>query len=89
MRRIVLVSFAAMGISGCANSLLSDDRIRNDTAMALGQPVGAVTIADRRSDGMTNTYYRAETPRGSYSCVINGGTVMAMGMTNPPQCSLR
>jgi len=88
MHKPVLAILAAMlALAGCANTLLSDERIRDNTAMALGQPAGAVTIADRRYDGMTNTYYTARTPRGSYACTINGGSVMAMGMTNPPQCS--
>lgn len=82
-----LAIIAAFVLSGCANQLLSDDRIRDDTAMALGQPAAAVTISGRRYDGATNTYYVARTPRGTYNCVINGGSVMAFGMTNPPDCT--
>jgi hypothetical protein len=73
--------------SGCADQMLSNDRIRSNTAMALGQPDSAVVIADRRYDGATNTYYTARTPRGAYHCRINGGGLLAMGMTNAPQCS--
>ena len=87
MFRFGLVAAAGLALAGCANSLLSDDHIRGSTALALGQPASAIRIVDRRYDGFTNTYYRAETPRGAFSCVINGGTVMAFGMTNPPQCS--
>jgi len=76
-----------LATAGCANQLLSDDRLRDNAAMALGQPTTSVTIANRRYDGMTNTYYVARTPRGSFNCVINGGTVLAMGITNPPSCT--
>jgi len=69
------------------DKLLSDNRIRDNTAMALGQPASAVTISGRRYDGATNTYYTARTPRGSYNCMINGASIMAMDMTNPPQCA--
>ncbi len=76
-----------VAVSGCADQMLSNDRIRSNTAMSLGQPDSAVVIADRRYDGATNTYYTAHTPRGSYHCLINGGGLLAMGMTNAPQCS--
>jgi hypothetical protein len=89
-RRIAAVSAAlgaALTLVGCADKILSDDRIRDNTALALNVPVSALVISDRRYDGMTNTYYTARTSHATYGCVINGGSVMAMGMTNPPQCS--
>lgn len=87
MPRFVPLVLATLSLAGCANTLLSDDRIRDNTAMALGVPASAVTISNRRYDGATNTYYDARTPRGAYRCLINGGSIMALGMTNPPQCS--
>jgi hypothetical protein len=89
-REIAAVSIiltTAMTLAGCADKILSDDRIRDNTALALNAPAASIVISDRRYDGMTNTYYTARTSRATYSCVINGGSVMAMGMTNPPQCS--
>ena len=74
-------------LAGCANAILSDDRTRGNTALALSQPESAVTISDRHDDGMTNTYYTARPPRGTYSCVINGGTVLSAGIVNPPKCN--
>jgi hypothetical protein len=74
-------------LTACANSILSDDRIRNNTALALNQPESNVTISDRHYDGMTNTYYTARTSRGTFTCVINGGTVLSAGIVNPPQCN--
>jgi len=87
IRPTLAVLAATMALAGCANTLLSDDRIRENTSMALNLPASAVTISNRRYDGATNTYYTATTSRGTYNCLINGGSVMAMGMTNPPQCS--
>jgi hypothetical protein len=87
IRPTLAVLAASMILAGCANNLLSDDRIRDNTAMALNLPSSGVTISNRRYDGATNTYYTATTARGSYNCLINGGSIMAMGLTNPPQCS--
>ena len=78
---------ATIALAGCANTMVSDDRIKDNTAMALGVPSSAVAIANRRYDGATNTYYTATTVRGSYNCTLNGGGLLAAGMTNPPQCS--
>lgn len=88
MSKPILAALAgSLLLAGCANTILSDERIRSNTALALGQPESAVTIADRHYDGMTNTYYRATTPRGAYQCVINGGTVLSAGIVNAPQCT--
>ena len=78
---------ASLALVGCANTLLSDDRIRENTALALNQPASAVTISDRRYDGATNTYYTAHTAGRTYACTMNGGSIMALGLTNPPQCT--
>ncbi len=81
---LVLVPFA---VAGCANSILSDDRIRTNTASTLGVSPDQITISDRKYDGMTNTYYTASAAGRNYACTINGGTVMSMGITNPPTCT--
>ena len=78
----------SLALAGCASQILSDDRIRDNAAVAVNVPPTSLVISDRY-DGMTNTYYTARTFRGTYACVINGGSVMAMGMTNPPDCSRR
>lgn len=74
-------------MSGCADTLLSDSRIQNETAMALGVPGGSVLISGRRYDGGTNTYYTARTPRGMFNCTLNGGTVLSAGIVNTPRCT--
>jgi hypothetical protein len=78
---------ALLAVSGCASTLLSDDRLRANTAGVLGQPDSAVVITDRRDDGLTNTYYTARTRRGVFACTINGGGLLAAGMVNAPVCS--
>ena len=81
------VLVAALAVSGCADTMLSNERIRNNTAMALGEPASTVTISKRQYDGATNTYYNAQTARGTFHRLINGGGLLAGGMTAPPQCS--
>lgn len=84
-KTILAILATSLAMAGCANTLLSDDRIRDNTALALNDP--NVAISNRRYDGMTNTYYTARTSHGSYACTINGGSILAAGMTNPPQCT--
>lgn len=84
MKITLAFALAALALSGCADKLLSDDRIKSSTAMTLGVPV--TSISNRQYDGGVNTGYTVHTSRGTYHCVINGGTVMAFGMTNPPSC---
>jgi hypothetical protein len=83
---LVILSFAIMA-SACQTTMLSDDRIASNTAGVLGVSTSDVKITDRRADGPTNTYYTATTKKGSYGCVINGGGLLAGGMTNPPVCN--
>ena len=87
-KRLMMAALSSAALSGCANAILSDDRIQSNTAMALHVSPERVQISDRRYDGGVDTFYVATVGRRSYSCVINGGTVMSLGMTNAPQCSL-
>lgn len=90
--RLSLATLMATGmmvacLGGCQSTMLSDDRIASSTAGFLGVPPEGVAISDRRSDA-TNTYYIATTKDGKqYACVINGGGLLAMGLTNPPSCN--
>jgi hypothetical protein len=81
-----LVSCAVM-CSACQTTLLSDDRIASSTAGLLGVATTEVSISNRRTDGPTNTVYTATTKKGTYACVINGGGLLAAGITNPPVCN--
>lgn len=78
---------AILGLSGCQDQLMSDDRMKSSIAGVLGVPPSSVTLTDRRSDGPTNTYVLAHVAGGkTYACTVNGGGVLAFGMMNPPTC---
>jgi hypothetical protein len=87
MMKPALACLGLLIVSGCADTMLSDERLRSNTAGALGQPEAAIVIADRHGDGLTNTYYTAHTPRGAFACTINGGGLLAAGLVNPPVCN--
>ncbi len=73
-------------LSACQAEMLSDDRIISNTAGVIGARPDQLTITNRYSD-QTNTYYTAHTIDGAtYACVINGGGLLAAGMTDPPRC---
>lgn len=74
-------------LAACQSTMLSDDRIASNTAGILGVSPREVKITDRRQDGPTNTYYIASTKKGKYACIINGGGLLAAGMTNAPTCT--
>jgi hypothetical protein len=83
----VLLFSTVLVLASCAESLLSDERIKSNTAGVLGVPVNQLTISDRRTE-VTNTYYIATTSSGArFACTINGGTVLAAGMVNTPTCN--
>ncbi|WP_158744937.1 hypothetical protein [Acidisphaera sp. L21] len=74
-------------LSGCQSAMLSDDRIADNTAGIIGTSPDGVTISGRHGDA-TNTYYTATLRNGRhYACVINGGGLLAAGLTNPPTCN--
>jgi hypothetical protein len=77
------------GISACQTTMLSNDRIASETAGVLGVPQAELLISERVQDGPTNTrYMAADSKTGArYSCVINGGGALALGMVNPPTCN--
>lgn len=93
-----LFTVAALGasllVSGCASmaggtNMLSDDRIRSESAGALGYDPAALTLVSRRTEG-TNTYVALKATDGKeFNCIINGGNILTMGMINPPMCSAK
>lgn len=84
--RFALV-LAPITLVGCASTILSDDKIKSETAGVLGASPDQVVISNRTYDGMTNTFYTASSGGRTYACTINGGTVMSFGQTNPPTCN--
>ena len=91
MIRFLAAALALGMLAGCADKLLSDDRIRDNTAMALGQPASAVTISGRRYDGAMNTYYTSRALRRAPIAALLAGEalVMAIGITEAPVCNRR
>lgn len=84
---LVFALTVAAFASGCASQMLSDDRLKSNTAGALGVAPEDLTISGRREQ-TPNTYYVAKTSAGvEYACILNGGNLMTMGMTNPPICN--
>lgn len=92
MQRLTVIGLAAVVLGGCtaiagSTNTLTDERIKSETAGALGYPPADVTIVSRRTEGV-NTYVSLLTvDKHEYSCIINGGNLLTMGMINPPMCS--
>jgi hypothetical protein len=78
---------SALILSACQAEMLSNDRIISNTAQVIGVRPDQFMIMNRVSDD-TNTYYTARTRSGvTFACVINGGGLLAAGMTDPPTCN--
>lgn len=81
----------SLGLTGCASygpgtSSLTDERIRSESAGALGYDPAELTLVTRRTEG-TNTYANLTTADGKeFTCIINGGNALTFGMINPPAC---
>lgn len=92
LRRITPVIAASALFTGCASlasgtNMLSDERIVSETSGAMGYPPADVTLVSRRTEGV-NTYVELKTKDGKqFTCIVNGGNLLSMGMTNPPVCN--
>ena len=88
LTRLTWLLGVAVGLSGCQQQMMSDDRMASSIAGTLGVPIADVSLSDRRTDGPTNTYVIAKVRNGgTYACTVNGGGLLAMGMVNPPTCN--
>ncbi|MGJ7917766.1 hypothetical protein ACI48D_20090 [Massilia sp. LXY-6] len=95
-RPIVLVlastTFFISLISGCSTiaektNFISDDHIKSKVGGTLGASPEAVTILSRRTSG-TDTYVEVRLPsKRVYTCTLNGGNALTLGLVNPPSCS--
>ena len=90
--RYTLLILPLLLVSGCAiglgqGQLLSDERILQETARALSLEPSDITISDRETSGV-NTYYTVTTIDGrELNCLLNGGNILSLGLTNPPLCA--
>ena len=79
-------------LTGCntiaaKTNVLDDDKIKSQSAGALGYEPSQLTLVSRRTEGV-NTYANLKTSDGKeFVCIINGGNLLSMGMTNPPACN--
>ncbi|TDK22679.1 hypothetical protein E2F46_13000 [Luteimonas aestuarii] len=92
VKNLLLSSVVSVALVGCASiagstNNLTDERIKSDTSGVLGYQPGDLEIVNRRTEG-TNTYVNLKTNDGKeFACVINGGNLLTLGMTNPPSCA--
>lgn len=90
--RSVLAAAMILALAGCTTiasgtNNLSDERIISESAGALGYDPSELALVSRRTEG-TNTYVNLKSKDSKeFTCVINGGNLMSMGMTNPPMCN--
>jgi outer membrane murein-binding lipoprotein Lpp len=79
---------AAVMVVGCSSvaaktNILSESDLLSKSAGALGYPVSELQILEQRVNG-ADTYVALMARGGKYySCVINGGNLLSLGMTNP------
>ena len=84
----LFIPFAALVLlGGCATTILSNDRITDETAGELGMLPDDITIENRKTK-MINTYYTVKTKDGQeFNCIISGGNILTLGILNPPRCT--
>jgi hypothetical protein len=90
--KFAFIALFALSCAACSTiaqktNMLSDADLTSKSADALGVPAGSLTLLDRHTDG-TDTYADFRATNGiQYRCMINGGNLLSMGMTNPASCS--
>ena len=88
----VSICLAVTSLSGCASiaestNTLTDVQILSQTSGALGYTKSDLTITNRHTEG-TNTYVNLiAANKKEFTCIINGGNILTLGMSNPPQCA--
>ncbi len=91
MLQLCIAASLALTVGGCSSlasktNTLTDDKIKSQTSAALGLQPDELTIVSRRTEG-TNTYVNLKASSGNeFTCMINGGNMLTLGMTNPPVC---
>lgn len=91
-KTIGIAILAAAMLTGCASlatgtNMLSDERIKSESSGALGYSPDELNIVSRRTEGV-NTYVNLKAKDGKeFTCIINGGNLLSMGLTNPPMCN--
>ena len=88
-RYFLFVSFTILFfVGGCATTILSNNRIVDETAGTLGLLPNDITIENRRTE-IINTYYSVKLTDGrEFNCIINGGNILTLGILSSPRCTL-
>lgn len=92
LKKILAVCALAAIATGCGTiaektNMLSDQKIKSETAGVLGHTPDDLTIVSRRTEG-TNTYVALKNKQGKeFNCIINGGNILSAGLVNPPTCA--
>ncbi|MFC3148291.1 hypothetical protein [Piscinibacterium candidicorallinum] len=83
---LLLLPVLGCGTVAEKTNLLSDERVVSESAGVLGVPAGELKLVSRTASG-TNTYAVLRGKDGKeYSCTVNGGNLLTLGMVNPPIC---
>jgi hypothetical protein len=92
---IIAASAIAIFLTGCSSlggiaestNTLSNDKILSQSAGVLGYSPSELSIVSKRTES-TNTYVNlvGVKDKKEYVCIINGGNLFSLGMTNPPVC---
>ena len=87
-----LFPLCLLAISGCGTiaektNMLSDTDLTNKAAASIGYAPADVTLVNKTLDG-TNTYFTVRSNDGKvFNCMVNGGNILTMGLTNPTSCT--
>jgi len=90
--RLVSVTVVLFLLTGCSTiasstNTLTDEKVKSASAGVLGYQPSELTVVSRRTEG-TNTYVNLNThDNKEFVCVISGGNLLTMGMSNAPMCS--
>lgn len=91
---IIAASAIAVLLTGCSSlggiaestNTLSNDKILSQSAGVLGYSPSELSIVSKRTES-TNTYVNLVSKnKKEFVCIINGGNLFSLGMTNPPVC---
>jgi hypothetical protein len=84
---VSLLFSGCASIAGSSHTMLTDGRILSESSAVLGYAAEDLTLVGRRVEGL-NTYASLKAKDGrEFTCMINGGNWLSMGLTNPPMCS--
>lgn len=92
LSKFTLVCLAGFALSGCAaiaggTNSLTDERIKAETSGALGYSPEQIDIVSRSIQGVNTYVGLVAAGKQQYTCIINGGNILTLGMVNPPMCS--